>query len=109
MTTGNSSTRTNNLTLNNSLTISGLSVLAPGANTINIAGNWSAWGSTGFNSATGMVNFDGSALQTVTSAGGATFTNLVINNSSTGVQLENDATVTGTLTMTQGNIDLNGG
>jgi hypothetical protein len=55
------------------------------------------------------VNFNGTALQTITSTGGATFTNLIINNSSTGVQLENNATVTGTLTMSQGNIDLNGG
>jgi hypothetical protein len=109
MTTANTSTLTNTMTLNNSLNISGLSVLAPGANTIDIAGNWSAWGSTGFNSATSTVNFDGAALQTITSVGGATFTNLIINNSSTGVQLENNATVTGTLTMSQGNIDLNGG
>jgi len=108
-TTANTSTLTNNMTVNNNLTISGLSVLAPGANTINMAGNWSTWGSTGFNSATSTVNFNGSALQTITSAGGATFTNLIINNSSAGVQLENNATVTGTLTMTQGNIDLNGG
>lgn len=108
-TTANTSTLTNSMTLNNNLTISGLSVMAPGANTVNIAGNWSTWGSTGFNSATSIVNFNGSALQTITSSGGATFTNLIINNSSTGVQLENNATVTGTLTMTQGNIDLNGG
>jgi hypothetical protein len=109
MTTANTSTLTNSMTVNNNLTISGLSVLAPGANTVNIGGNWSAWGSTGFNSATGTVNFNGTALQTITSTGGATFTNLIINNSSTGVQLENNATVTGTLTMSQGNIDLNGG
>ncbi len=108
-TTANTSTLTNSMTLNNNLTISGLSVLAPGANTINIAGNWSTWGSTGYNSATSTVNFNGSALQTITSAGGATFTNLTINNSSTGVQLENNVTATGTLTMSQGNIDLNGG
>ncbi len=108
-TTANTSTLANNMTVNNNLTIGGLSVLAPGANTINIAGNWSAWGSAGFNSATSTVNFDGPALQTITSAGGATFTNLIINNSSTGVQLENNATVTTALTMTQGNIDLNGG
>ena len=55
-TTANTSTLTNNMTVNNNLTISGLSVLAPGANTINIAGNWSAWGSTGFASATSTVN-----------------------------------------------------
>src|SRR5580692_6592398 len=109
MTTANTSTLTNNMTVNNNLTISGLSVLAPGANTVNIGGNWSAWGSTGFNSATSTVNFNGSALQTITSTGGATFTNLTVNNSSAGIQLENNATTTGTLNMTQGNIDLNGG
>ena len=108
-TTANTSTVTNSMTINNNLTISGLSVLSPGANAINIAGNWSAWGSTGFSSATSTVNFNGAALQTITSAGGASFTNLNVNNSSTGVQLENNATVTGTLTMTQGNIDLNAG
>lgn len=108
-TTANTSTLTTSMTLDNNLSITGLSVLAPGANTINIGGNWSAWGSTGFNSATSTVNFDGSALQTITSTGGATFTNLTVANSSTGIQLENNATVTGTLNMTQGNIDLNGG
>ncbi len=108
-TTANTSTLTNSLTINNNLTINGLSVLSPGANAINIVGNWSAWGSTGFSSATSTVNFNGAALQTITSAGGASFTNLNVNNSSTGVQLENNATVTGTLTLTQGNIDLNGG
>jgi hypothetical protein len=108
-TTANTSTLTTSMTLNNNLSITGLSVLAPGANTINIGGNWSAWGSTGFNSATSTVNFNGSALQTITSTGGATFTNLTVNNSSAGIQLENNATTTGTLNMTQGNIDLNGG
>ncbi|HXB08041.1 MAG TPA: T9SS type A sorting domain-containing protein, partial [Puia sp.] len=107
-TTANTSTLTNALTVSNNLSINGLSVLAPGANTVNIGGNWSAWGSTGFNSATSVVNFNGAALQTVTSAGGATFSNLIINNSSTGVQLANNALVTAALTMTQGNIDLNG-
>jgi hypothetical protein len=105
--TANTSTLANNLTANNNLTISGLSVLAPGSNTINLAGNWSAWGSAGYTTATSTVNFDGSALQTISTTGGSNFTNLIVNNSSTGIQLENSAAITTALTMTQGNIDLN--
>jgi hypothetical protein len=108
-TVANTSTLTNSMTVNNNLSISGLSVLAPGANTINLAGHWVDWGSAGFTEATSTVNFNGSALQTIAVPGGENFTNLIINNSSAGVQLENNATVTTTLTMTQGNIDLNGG
>jgi hypothetical protein len=108
-TTANTSTLTNNMTLNNNLTISGLSVLAPGANTINLAGNWADWGTAGFTEATSTVNFNGSALQTITVPGGENFTNLTVNNTGTGVQLENNSTIATTLTMTQGNMDLNGG
>jgi len=106
--TANTSTLTNSLTVNNNLTISGLSVLAPGVNTINLAGNWVDWGTAGFNEATSTVNFDGSALQTITVPGGENFTNFIVNNSSTGIQLENNVTVATAMTMTHGNIDLNG-
>ncbi len=105
----NTSTLTNSLTVANNLTISGLPVLAPGANTINLAGNWSDWGTAGFNEATSTVNFNGSALQTITTPGGENFANMIVNNSGAGVQLLNNLTVATTLTMTQGNIDLNGG
>ena len=105
--TTNTSTLTNNMTVANNLTISGLSVLAPVANTINIGGNWSDWGTAGFNESTSTVNFDGAALQTITTPGGENFTNMTVNNSSTGVQLENNVAVATALTMTQGNIDLN--
>ncbi len=105
--TTNSSTLTNNFSVNNNLTIGGLSVLAPGTHTINLGGNWTNWGTLGFNEATSTVNFNGSSLQTVTVPGGENFTNLTVNNSGTGVQLENAVAVATTMTMTQGNIDLN--
>ncbi len=41
--TTNTSTLANNFSVNNNLTIGGLSVLAPGSNTINIGGKWTNW------------------------------------------------------------------
>jgi hypothetical protein len=107
--TANTSTLSNSFTVNNNLTIGGLSVLAPGANIINLGGNWTNWGTAGFNEATSTVNFNGAALQTLTTPGGENFTNLGVNNSGTGIQLENNVTVATDLVMTQGNIDLNTG
>ena len=107
--TTNTSTLGSSLTVNNNLAINGLSVLAPGANTINIAGNWSEWGAAGFTTATSTVNFNGAVLQTITStaAGGTNFANFIVNNSSTGIQLESSIIIGTALTMTLGNIDLN--
>ena len=105
--TTNTTTLLNSLTLNNNLTISGSAILAPGSNTINVGGNWSNWGSGGFTEATSTVNFNGTALQTITTTSGENFTNLTVNNSGSGVKLMNNATAATTLTMTQGNIDLN--
>ena len=95
------------ITVNNNLTISGAAVLAPGSNTINLAGNWANWGTGGFTEATSNVNFNGTALQTITTPGGENFTNLTINNTGAGVKLVNNTTTATTLNMSQGNIDLN--
>ncbi len=54
------------------------------------------------------MNFNGTALQTITSPGGENFANLTVNNSGTGVQLANGTQIATTLNMTQGNINLNG-
>jgi len=102
------STLGNSLTVNNNLTMTSPGVLSAAANTINLAGNWSDWGTAGFTEATSTVNFDGSAIQTITAPGGENFANLTINNSASNVQLINNITLSKTLTMTQGNIDLNG-
>ena len=103
----NTTTLLNAMTLNNNLNITGTAVLAPVANTINIGGNWSDYGTSGFTEATSTVNFDGTGLQTITTPSGEKFNNLIVNNSGTGIQMENSDTVATTLTMTQGDIDLN--
>jgi fibronectin-binding autotransporter adhesin len=102
----NTSALASSVTVNNNLTISA-GTLSPGVNTVNLAGNWSDWGAAGFVKGTSIVNFDGSSLQTITNPGAENFYSLASNNSGTGIQLENNTTVGGTLTMTQGNIDLN--
>ena len=104
----NTSTLGNNLSVKGNLTINGTGILVAGAKTINLSGNWNDRGTAGFTEATSAVNFNGTALQTITSPGGENFTNLTSNNTGTGIQLINSATVTTSLTMTQGNIDLNG-
>ena len=104
----NTVTLANSLTAGNNLTISGTAVLAPGANSINLAGNWTDWGNGGFTEGASTVNLNGPALQTISAAGGENFTNLKVNNSGAGVRLSNNAVIGGTLTMTQGNINLNG-
>jgi Secretion system C-terminal sorting domain len=105
--TGNTITLLNNLTVNNNLTITG-GHIAPLATTVNLAGNWNDYSAAGFASATSTVNMNGSALQTITTPGGESFTNLTINNLGAGVRLINAVGVTTILTMTKGNIDLNG-
>ncbi len=105
--TGNAITLVNSLTANNNITITG-GHITPVGNTINIAGNWNDYGTAGFTEATSTVNFNGSALQTITSPAGENFTNLTVNNSGAGIQLVNNTQIATNLTMTQGNINLNG-
>jgi hypothetical protein len=105
--TGNTVTLNNNLTVQNNLTVTG-GHIAPGANTINLAGNWTDYGTGGYAEATSIVNFNGTAFQTITSPGGEDFTNLTLNNSGAGIQLNNNVTIAGNFIMTQGNLNLNG-
>jgi Secretion system C-terminal sorting domain len=105
--TGNTITQTNNMTILHDLTITA-GRLAPVANTINIAGSWNNYGTAGFTEATSTVNFNGSVLQTITSPGGENFNNFTVNNSGAGIQLNGNTTIATSLTMTQGNISLNG-
>ena len=105
--TTNTSTLASSLTVLNNLDITGTAILSAGANTINLTGNWSNWGSGGFTEATSTVNFNGSSLQTITTPAGENYTNVIVNNSGAGVQLANNVAIETTLTMTQGNVDLN--
>jgi hypothetical protein len=105
--TGNTVTLSNNLTVKNDLTITG-GRIAPGTNTINLTGNWNDYGTAGYTEATSTVNLNGTALQSITSPAGEDFTNLTLNNSGAGIQLNNNVTISGNLSMTQGNVNLNG-
>jgi hypothetical protein len=106
--TGNNSTLLNDLAVNKNLVISGTGVLSAGSNTINLSGNWTDRGTTGFTEGSGTVQFNGTAMQTISSAGGEDFNNLLLNNSGAGIQLLNSVSVAGTFTMTKGDMDLNG-
>ena len=103
----NSITLANSLTAKGKLIILGSAILLPVANTINVGGNWTSYGSAGFTEATSTVHFNGSALQTITATGGENFTNLTINNSGPGVQLGSNVKAANILNMTMGNVDLN--
>ena len=63
-----------------------------------IRGNFSSSGT--FTNNGRVVTLDGTALQTIT--GATTFTDFTANNTSGGITLANDITVTGTLTFTSG-------
>jgi hypothetical protein len=97
----------NSLSVNNNLTIAA-GILIAGANTISVGGNWSDYGTAGFTEGTGLVRFNGSALQTISTTLGENFAKLGFNNSSTGIQMLNDVNVATSLNMIQGNLDLNG-
>lgn len=105
--TGNTITLANSLTATGNLGITAGS-LAPAANTINLAGNWSDYGTAGFTEATSTVVLNGSTLQTISAPGGETFSSLVIDNSGTGIELLSNTTAGASLTMTSGNINLDG-
>ena len=67
---------------------------------VNFGGNFSNSGT--FNSGTGTCTFNGSGAQTLT--GATTFTNLKMNNSGSGLTINNNVTVSTLLTLTSGNI-----
>lgn len=105
--TGNTITLLNSLTAMGNLVISA-GFLAPGSDSINLAGSWSDYSATGFTEGTSTVNLNGTTLQSITTTGGETFASLVINNTGPGIKLFTNTTAGTALTMTTGNIDLNG-
>ena len=73
---------------------------------IEIDGNWTNNGS--FTPATGAVIFAGVAPQLLGGDSSTSFYDLIISNTSTGVTLNQNITVTNNLTLTDGDINLNG-
>ncbi len=94
------------LTIGGNVNIGVGTSFTPGGFTHSVAGNWSRIGT--FTAGTSTIIFNGSGVQTITATGGENFASVTINNSGAGIQLVNAVTVATTLTMTQGNIDLNG-
>jgi hypothetical protein len=81
--------------------------LSLGGATLSLPNNWSNAGT--FTAGTGTVIFNGtSGDQTITNASGETFQNLTINKASGEVVLNSKITVNGTLTITSGDINLDG-
>jgi hypothetical protein len=78
-----------------------------GSATIFLSGNWSNSGT--FTAGTGTVIFNGtSENQTITKSGGERFYNLTVKKSSGDVQLSDNVSVSETVTLTSGDLDLNG-
>jgi hypothetical protein len=76
-----------------------------------VQGNWNVSGTATFTEGTGTITLNGSVAQTITNASGETFNNLIINNSfasSPQITLGGNITVSTVLTMTDGNVNLNG-
>ncbi len=101
--TGTKTFPTTTLTLDGNLTIDG-GTLDLNSQNINIGGNWT-------NSATisniATVTFNGSSDQSVTT-NSTDFVNVTVNKSAGTLNLNEDVIVTGTLTMTSGNIQTSG-
>lgn len=97
----------------NNLTLQSASVAAKTAlGSFSVSGNYTRSGSATFANGGFTVTLNGSAsAQMVSAVGGETFAGLTINNStgsSPQITLNNAVTVTGVLTMTDGNVHLNG-
>jgi hypothetical protein len=84
------------------ITIETGSVLTINSGSFSVKGNWINNGS--FIPGTGSVEFNGSIAQFISGIGTISFSSLIVNNSSSGISLLTPIDVTGSLTMTSGNI-----
>jgi hypothetical protein len=86
------------------LTISAGAIAAPTTNPFVVAGNWTNnAGPAALVAGTGTVTLNGTSGQTVGGSSATTFNGLTIADAS-GITLGNDVSVTGTLTLTSGNV-----
>lgn len=107
--TFNGSTTISGATVNsfNNVSISG-TLISPAVN-INVKGDWTNTGT--FTAGGGTITFNGTGTQTITKSSGENFFNLTYNTLGTGpltLEASTDIMVTNQLSMTDGNINLNG-
>jgi len=89
------------------LTIGSGTTFTGGSATITLSGNWSNSGT--FTPGASTVVFDGaSGNQTITNTNGETFYNLTVNKVADDLQLINNIDASGVVTVTSGDLDLNG-
>jgi hypothetical protein len=88
--------------LSKNMIIETAAVLTINSGSLSIKGNWIKNGS--FIPGTGSVIFNGIVAQSISGVGTTSFTNLIVNNSSTGLSLLAPIDVSGSLTMTAGNV-----
>lgn len=98
---------TNNLTLNNNLTLTA-GTFAVGSLNINLLGTWTNTGAT-FSAGTGTVTFGGAGNFNLTT-NSQSFNNLIVNKSNPAniITLNSNLTLTGALTVTSGTLFING-
>jgi hypothetical protein len=106
-TVSSNTTLGNDMTAANNVTMSGTGVLIPGAHTINVGGSWTDYGA-GFTEGTSTVVFNGTGIQYVSDPSDENFYNLTTDNSGSEVYLQDDINIANKLTMTSGNIELDG-
>jgi hypothetical protein len=100
------------LLLNIEVNAQGLSIGAGtvfnlGLSTLRLSGSWNNQGT--FDAGSGTVIFDnGSGNQIITNSSGETFYNVIVNKAAGDIQMMNDIMLNGTLTLTNGDLDLNG-
>ncbi len=99
--------------LSNQLTAQGIIIgsgttFTGGSATITLLGNWSNSGTFTPGTSTVIFNGTGGSNQTITNANEETFYNLTVNKSTAAVQLVNNISVTNQLTVSGGDLDLNG-
>ncbi len=88
------------------LTIGNGTIFSGGSALISLSGNWSNAGS--FIAGSSTVIFNGSeGIQIIANTGGETFNNITINKAGGEVQLSNNISVNGVLTLSDGDLDLN--
>ncbi len=98
-----STTSTGSLTIGGSVVLGSGTAFAASTFTHSVAGNWTNNGGT-FTPSSGTISFNGASPQTIGgSAVSHTFNGLTLNNSS-GLSINADVTVGGTLTFTSGNV-----